>query len=94
MTTAPASPARIPGYALIALGVLVLAVGVSGDSLPLDVAGCTVAFAGCQTLLWSGALVDYPRKRTSVILMSVLTFGLAAFLVSIRLYAGPEAWSG
>ncbi|MGI4797126.1 MAG: hypothetical protein ACRYG8_24350 [Janthinobacterium lividum] len=94
MTAASVSSARIPGYALVTLGILGLAVGMFGDSLPLDIVGCVVAFVGCQVLLWSGVLALYPRKRAGVVSMSVLTFGLAAFLIGIRLYGGPAAWSG
>ena len=63
MTTSASQSARVPGYTLISLGLLLLIVGYSSGSLPLDVLGCIPAFFGAQSLLWSGALAGYRRKR-------------------------------
>ena len=94
MTTSASQSARVPGYTLISLGLLLLIVGYSSGSLPLDVLGCIPAFFGAQSLLWSGALAGYRRKRAGAILLSVLSLGFGLFLVGIRVYAGPAAWSG
>ena len=92
MTTSQA--VRVPGYTLVGLGLLLLVIGYSSGSLPLDVVGCVPAFIGAQSLLWSGALTGYRRKRAGAILLSILSFSLVVFLVGIRLYAGAAAWSG
>ena len=94
MTATISRTTRIPAYTALVAGIVFLFAGMSGDSMPLDVFGCAAMAAGALTLLLSGALVGYPRKRAAAILTSVLSVALGLFLVGIRLYAGPAAWSG
>ena len=84
----------VPGHVLLVLGWLVGLVGYVGGSTIIVVAACAAIFVGAQGLLWSGALRGYPRKRAGSIVSSVLCGLLLAFLVGLRIYAGPEAWSG
>ncbi len=94
MTAAISRTTRIPAYTVLVAGIVFFFAGMSGNSMPLDVVGCAAMAAGTQVLLWSGALVGYPRKRAAAILTSILSTGLGLFLVGIRLYAGPAAWAG
>ena len=94
MTETISRTTRVPAYTVLVAGIIFFFAGMSGNSMPLDVVGCAAMAAGTQALLWSGALVGYPRKRVAAILASVLSSALGLFLVGIRLYAGPAAWSG
>lgn len=86
--------ARRAGYSVATVGAALVVVAEVEDSLPLSVVGCIIALIGLQTLLWSGSLAEYPRKRACAITASILAGLLATILIAIRLYAGPEAWSG
>ena len=76
------------------LGWLLTLAGLASGVLPLTATGAGIAVLGAQALLWTGELGGYPRKRAAAIISSVLGGLLFVILVGIRLYAGPEAWSG
>ncbi len=92
--TSAARAVWVPGHVLLIAGWLAALAAYVGGSTPIIVGACAAILIGAQALLWTGALRGYPRKRAGSIVSSFLCGGLLVFLVGLRLYAGPAAWSG
>ncbi len=92
--TSAARAAWVPGHVLLIAGWLAGLAAYVGGSTSIVVAACAAIFIGAQALLWTGALRGYPRKRAGSIVSSVLCGVLLVFLIGLRIYAGPAAWSG
>ena len=94
MNQTPARVVWIGCHTLVFLGWTGGLAGLMGDSLPLVAVASGLAVVGSLALLSTGALRYYPRKRAASIVMSIAGGLLVVILVGLRLYAGPEAWSG